>query len=525
MKAIVTGANGFVGSHVVRELLAHNIETIAIDLADREEHMPCSPLLQYIKLDIENIELLVADGINADVFFHFAWDGVAGESRADAEQQLKNVRTTCLCVKIAKAIGCERFIYASSMIEDEAFMACTDHGLEPGVGYIYGSAKQAANHIAKMTAAECGVNYIAGKISNTYGVGELSPRLLNTTMRRIIAEEAVKFTAGTQNYDFVYITDVARAFRLIAEHGKPFYDYFIGSGSPKPLREFLVEMRDVIAPEYDFTFGDVPFTGVNVPIEYFDGSLIKEHCGFTPDVSFTEGVQRVFDWLKSIPPTPVLETTYERLGVMKKTQSVNKFETSNSQVKVGNNKRDFSFKSLSTGGLKVVYPFFFEDKRGYFLKNYEKNIFTQSGIKMNLFEAYESLSGKGVLRGLHFQSKMPQAKLIRVVSGRIFDVAVDLRRGSATFGQWHGVELSCENKKMLYIPPGFAHGFLVLSESALVSNISDGQYLKDYDTGIIWNDPDIGIDWPFNQLSNAILSEKDKMLPTFNEFLEQYGGL
>lgn len=175
--------------------------------------------------------------------------------------------------------------------------------------------------------------------------------------------------------------------------------------------------------------------------------------------------------------------------------------------------QDFHFEALDIKGLFIIQPFYMEDERGYFMKNYEKNVFAQAGIETNIFEQFETFSKKNVVRGLHYQSVEPQSKLVRVIHGEIYDVAVDIRVGSPTFKQWRGILLSSHNQKQFFIPSGFAHGFLVLSDEALVSYTVSGKYLKKYDTGIVWNDPDIGIDWPIKSDEDLIISEKDKGLP------------
>lgn len=159
--------------------------------------------------------------------------------------------------------------------------------------------------------------------------------------------------------------------------------------------------------------------------------------------------------------------------------------------------------------LVVVEPKVFGDERGYFYEAYNKNTFHELGLDYDFVQDNQSFSRKGVLRGLHFQKQFPQAKLVRVIEGEVFDVAVDLRKDSPTFGKWYGVILSGENKKMFMIPRGFAHGFLVLSETAVFSYKCDDFYHPNDEGGIIYNDPDIGIEWPEVDCE-LVLSEKDK---------------
>lgn len=170
----------------------------------------------------------------------------------------------------------------------------------------------------------------------------------------------------------------------------------------------------------------------------------------------------------------------------------------------------FNFIKTNIEGLYIIEPKIFEDSRGYFMESYNQIDFFQAGLTMNFVQDNESKSKKGVLRGLHFQSKHAQGKLVRATKGCIFDVAVDLRNNSPTFGKWEGIILSEENKKQFYIPEGFAHGFLVLSEEAIFNYKCTDFYHPEYDGGLFWNDPDIGIKWPLYEVDHIILSEKDK---------------
>lgn len=146
-------------------------------------------------------------------------------------------------------------------------------------------------------------------------------------------------------------------------------------------------------------------------------------------------------------------------------------------------------------GLYVIEPTVHGDSRGYFMETYNQNDMREAGLNMNFVQDNQSMSVKGVLRGLHFQKQYPQGKLVRVISGRVFDVAVDLRKGSETYGKWHGVELTAENKKQFYISEGFAHGFLVLSDTAEFCYKCTDFYHPGDEGGLAWNDPAIGIDW------------------------------
>jgi dTDP-4-dehydrorhamnose 3,5-epimerase len=176
---------------------------------------------------------------------------------------------------------------------------------------------------------------------------------------------------------------------------------------------------------------------------------------------------------------------------------------------------NFDFHRLSIPEVVLVKPRVFRDDRGYFFETYKKSVFLAGGIAEDFVQDNHSYSTRGVIRGLHYQ-KGPhaQGKLVRCDTGRILDVAVDIRRGSPTYGKWVGAKLSDRNQCMLYLPPGFAHGFLVLSESAEVSYKCTCEYSPEHDRGIIWNDPDIGIDWP---VSSPVLSPKDAAHPELRD--------
>jgi len=176
----------------------------------------------------------------------------------------------------------------------------------------------------------------------------------------------------------------------------------------------------------------------------------------------------------------------------------------------------FKFKKLSISDIILITPGDFKDSRGFFMETYKQSEFRKFGISEYFVQDNHSESRKGVLRGLHYQ-KLPkaQAKLIRCIKGEIFDVAVDIRRGSPYFGKWIGEFLSEKNKKMLYIPIGFAHGFFVKSDVAEVIYKTSCEYSKENERGIIWNDPEIGINWPTKE--KPILSKKDSTLPNLKE--------
>ena len=178
---------------------------------------------------------------------------------------------------------------------------------------------------------------------------------------------------------------------------------------------------------------------------------------------------------------------------------------------------NFNFIKTKIRDLYIIEPKVFGDERGYFMESYNKEDFDAAGLTMTFVQDNESKSSKGVLRGLHFQTQHTQGKLVRVTKGSVYDVAVDLRKGSPTYGQWEGVLLTDENKRQFYVPEGFAHGFLVVSDEAVFNYKCTDFYSPEHDGGVLWNDPDIGIEWPLEGIENILLSEKDKKQKKFKE--------
>lgn len=301
-RVIITGADGFVGSYTVQCFLDNGVEVLALDIIEEPRRLKPRAGLSYKCIDVSNPKQLL-DAVEADyydTFVHFAWAGSAGSQRTDYNLQMQNALNTVECMKTAKQLGCSRFVCAGSIMEREVEAAVHEQESRPGMGYIYGMGKLIAHCLCKSVASNVGIDLLWPMITNAYGVGELSPRFVNTTLRKIINNEPLQFTAGTQNYDFVYVTDVAKAFFAVAKDGIPFKEYIIGSGNARPLKEFILEMQRALAPDATPLFGDVPFTGTNMPLSAFDTTDIKTDCGFEPEVGFAEGTRLTMEWLKTL---------------------------------------------------------------------------------------------------------------------------------------------------------------------------------------------------------------------------------
>ena len=186
----------------------------------------------------------------------------------------------------------------------------------------------------------------------------------------------------------------------------------------------------------------------------------------------------------------------------------------------------FEFRETEINGLIEVTPFNADDNRGLFTKDYSKEAFEANGIKHDLAEVFYTTSHRGVIRALHFQREKQQPKLVRCIWGHVWDVVVDLRKDSPTFKKWIAFDLTRDNRREILVPEGCAHGYLVLEES-VVSYKCGEKFYGEYDDGIMWNDPDIGVDWDLSRIGGEdklILADKDKNLQTFAEFMSKYGG-
>jgi len=301
MNAIISGADGFIGSKLVGELLRHGSRVLAFDLAPTPRRLGLKEKnLQYVQCSLEEIEKLekIVTSGSYDVFYHFAWRGSMGAERGDYAIQLENAKLAVRAMIEAKKIGCKKFVFASSIAEFETNQVVYLDGTKPDPHYLYGAGKAAAHEMCKPVANAIGIDLVWANITNAYGIGDLSDRFLNSTLKKIIHGQDLEFTSGNQNYDFAYIDDVVGAFRLLGEKGLANKTYIIGSGEAKPLRAFLEEMIKELKPNGRVNFGNVPFTGTQAPLANFSIDSLSRDCGYAPKTRFVQGVRLTFEWLK-----------------------------------------------------------------------------------------------------------------------------------------------------------------------------------------------------------------------------------
>lgn len=297
---LVTGANGFIGKTLVKALLERGCHVVALDIRFDDV------LAQDNRVTCVNVGGKEVAALEGEIprqayecLFHLAWAGTSGPARADYVLQLNNVKLTCDYIQLCKAIGCSRVVYASSINEMETYEYLQSDGISPAGGYIYGTGKLAAHLMGETVAKLSGVEFIPVIITNIYGAGEVSARMINTAVRKLLKGEHCSFTAGYQTYDFIYLTDAIASILAVAEKGQSFHRYYIGSGEPKPLRQFLLEMRDVVAPEAELGLGDLPFQGADIDYSQFDLTKVARDTGYHNQIPFAEGIRMTADAIRN----------------------------------------------------------------------------------------------------------------------------------------------------------------------------------------------------------------------------------
>lgn len=304
-KAIVTGATGFIGKFLVRELVKQNIEVIAIVRKNTSNLKTISNLpVRIVECNISDYYMipdLVADR-DVDALFHIAWQGVSDMDARDQTIQMQNLTSTLDIIDAMHMMGIRTFVGCGSMHEAEALVEMSEDKTIVNLGYMYKATKTAAHWIGKAKAGNYGIRFFWPLI-NTYGEEERSARLVNTVIRKILRGESPDLSAGNQYYDFVHVTDVARALILIADKGVDGTNYTIGSGDAKPLKEFLKIVGRVAnslhgGEDIELGFGKITSNVVSLPITTFDIEKLYSDTGFRPLVTFEEGIMRTAQWIK-----------------------------------------------------------------------------------------------------------------------------------------------------------------------------------------------------------------------------------
>lgn len=304
-KAIVTGATGFIGKFLVRELVRQNIEVITIVRKETKNlevlnNLPVR-IVQCNIAEYRTLPQLIID-CDIDVVFHIAWQGVSDMDVRNQSIQLRNLQSTLDLIDAMNDMHIKTFIGCGSMHEAESILEMTEDKIISNLGYMYNSAKTSAHWMGKAKAGNYGIRFFWPLI-NTYGEEERSNRLINMIIRNILKGKSPALSAGNQYYDFVHVSDVARALYLIAEKGIDGTNYVIGSGDAKPLKEFLKIVGKVAnnireGEEIPLGFGNITNDVVSLPFEIFDVTKLRQDTGFEPLISFEDGVKRTAKWIQ-----------------------------------------------------------------------------------------------------------------------------------------------------------------------------------------------------------------------------------
>ena len=304
-RVILTGGTGVVGNAVVRELLEHEVEVFTVVRPGYHERGRISRLtgmnVHIVECDIREIYKL-PDSLPVrgfDAWYQFAWDGLFFEELTDYTKQVMNIKYLLDAVSIAAEVGCSKFIGAGSVSQYE--LQATKG--QPTIGdkhKVYKTAKLCCEYMGRSVAGDLGIQFIWPIITNIYGAGESSPRLINSMIRNLLAGRHQSLSEGNQLYDFIYITDAAKAFHLIGEYGRQDRIYTVAQGQVRPLKDFMNVIRDIVAPKTKLGFGEKDFNGVYLPAEAYDISSLVEDTGFSASISFEEGIRKTTEWIKKM---------------------------------------------------------------------------------------------------------------------------------------------------------------------------------------------------------------------------------
>lgn len=299
-RAVITGATGFLGRWLTRELLKSGVSVTAIIRPGSVNRalLPKNPQLDIVECAMCDYRSLRISHSEGSVWYHLAWEGVSGADRSSLPVQLTNIQASRDAVEAAAAMDCDMFVGLGTIMEQESALVAAVDGSQPGTGYLYGGAKGYAHLLTKVDAARLGIPHIWAALTNAYGEYEWSPRFINSTLHKILRREPLEFTSGTQIYDFIHVEDAVKALILIADKGRPYYRYVIGSGQAAPLRDFVQAIGRTLAPDQTLHFGDIPYTGAQLPREAFSIESLKQDTGFQPQICFEEGLQRTIEWIK-----------------------------------------------------------------------------------------------------------------------------------------------------------------------------------------------------------------------------------
>jgi nucleoside-diphosphate-sugar epimerase len=303
-KAIISGGAGFVGSALVNELLAHGVEVTCIVRpgfsGKKAESRIADSDVRLIECDLKEIQRLpeLTRERGFDTYYQLIWDGLHGEPLRDYTTQIMNIKWVMDSIMVAAELECDKFVGSGSVSQYE--LDTIEGRVSEGDKHkVYKTAKLCCEYMGRSVASDHGVEFIWPIITNIFGIGETSPRLVNTMIRNLLAGKHQALSEGDQLYDFIYISDAAKAFRLIGECGRQDRKYILAGGNVQPLKNFLSVIGNIVAPEMELGFGEMAFNGIYLPEECYDISELVADTGFQPDISFEEGIRRTVEWVNA----------------------------------------------------------------------------------------------------------------------------------------------------------------------------------------------------------------------------------
>jgi len=295
---VVTGANGFIGSALVHELLNHGIRVNAL-VRGRFNNLPRHKNLKIYQVSLDKFDTFDCEIKDIDVFYHLAWEGSSGEGRSNPMLQITNIKWTMDSLYLAERMGAKRFVGAGSLMEKEVLHDVPVMENKPSDVSVYGTAKLSSHYMTKAVSAKIGIEHLWCYLT-AYGIGDNPHRFVCATIKKMLeGKKVLQFTKADQYYDFVYITDTARALYLLGAKGKPFCAYNIGSGSPNKLNYYITEMKKVLNADCELDFGAYEYKGIYLPKEEFECADLQNDTGFRCNIAYEDGIIQTSQWLRS----------------------------------------------------------------------------------------------------------------------------------------------------------------------------------------------------------------------------------
>lgn len=293
---IVTGANGFIGSSLVKKLIANNIHVVAVDVSFVGNRLPKSALIQRIEATVDGFLFEKIPCGEYDAFYHFAWKGVNGADKANPNVQLANIQMAVCCADICKKLGVKKLLCAGTVAENATFSL--PHLVSTSGGMMYGVAKHACHLILEDYCKNIGQKFVWMQFSNIYGVGNKTGNLVSYTLNELMNGKEATFGPALQPYDFIYIDDLIEAVYCLGEKNTDQSFYFIGSGSPRVLKDYLLSIGSLVGCEDKVCIGQRPDDGIKYTMEMFDNSELVRVVGTYVSMDFENGIRKTIDWLK-----------------------------------------------------------------------------------------------------------------------------------------------------------------------------------------------------------------------------------